>query len=522
MPRKKTNPTEKVTTAEKPKRKYVRKKPIQASAKTRGGLTIHEGAQHNYRLRRTSEVYGNFNKDVGDVVREYDRRQLVSKSRYYIANLPLIQSSVEEIATYSSQGGFNPVFNGKDKEWGALAKDFLKKWYQSVDLYGNDMATVLWQISLALDSDGDIGIQLSGVNENKYPIVNLIPSHRITSEEEEIKTGPYKGSTIVDGVVYQNNLPIAYNVQTQVSGSNSVEYVIGKSNMLLLAEPRYPGQVRGYPSLSSCISSLSSYRNIVAYEEEAIKQAASLAFVERNEVGGVLPGEELFGMTSSFSQYDGSTQAIRYQYYDSPGGIIRYFSTADPNSGLEQVKSDRPGSNTAEFIKDHILRHIYNGLGWPLELSYNMSGLNSANTRAILAKIDRKLKHRQATLTRAVRRMVTYAIAKAIKSGYLPRNDEWFSWSFTLPKSPTIDLGREVRSDIDLLKISGTTLSNIIGKSGDEFESVIKQRVAELTLIKEECEKSGIPFELMYSTSPNPSLGDAQRVMENNNDEEEN
>ena len=151
------------------------------------------------------------------------------------------------------------------------------------------------------------------------------------------------------------------------------------------------------------------------------------------------------------------------------------------------MKNDRPGDLTQTFLKDHVLRGAFASIGWPLEIGWSMDGLNSANTRAILAKVDRKLLQRQSTLFRVWKRVVTYAVAKAIKLGYLPANKDWYKWTCTYPKSPSIDLGRDVKSSIDLYKIGGTTLSDIYGENGEDWQSKVYQKIFERKFLQASC-----------------------------------
>jgi hypothetical protein len=132
----------------------------------------------------------------------------------------------------------------------------------------------------------------------------------------------------------------------------------------------------------------------------------------------------------------------------------------------------------------------------------------------ILSKVERKLKKRQKTLTKAWYRIITYAIAKAIKSGYLKQNEEWYKFIPTYPKSPSIDLGRDSKNEIDLLRISANTLTNILGKNGEVFEDTVTKRVSEVKRIMDECEKQGVPFELVYNMQQSSQVGAVSNLVE--------
>jgi capsid protein len=508
------------------KRPYVRKNT--GGAGSINASTIHDGAQTYYRQTRTSEVLGNNNLDPKNIVTDYDRWNLVNKSRYFVENIPIFKSIVEDIATYAVGEAYLPIYQGSNKEWGDKAREWLVKWYDSADAFGGDFHTCLWLASCALDRDGDIFLQLTYAENGIYPQINLIPCHRISTTDKVVQSGTFAGKNVYDGVILNaRNRPIGYNVLVngdggEFGGINSnngnatkqASVQLSTNNVLCLYEPKYPIQMRGYPTLSSCIPDLLSYKDIREYEIEAIKQAAAISIIEKNPIGGVLPGQYQFGMSSSLSNGQDPNQPMYWKYYN--GGTVRYFGSNDPNSGLEQMKNDRPGNLTQTFLREHLLKGAMASIGLPLEMAFDMSGLNSANTRAILAKVDRKLLQRQTTLYKMWSRSIKYALAVAIKQGFLPPNDEWYKWTCTYPKSPSIDLGRDSKTDIDLLRVCGNTLGDIFGKNGEQFEDKTRQRIAEVKFIMDECKKSNVPFDLVYSISPNPpTAGSTESAIEN-------
>ena len=455
-----------------------------------GGIqaTVHEGAQYNYKVIRRSEIFENNNADPKIIVNQSSRNTLVNKSRHFYENVAPLKAAVDEIASYAVGAGFTPIYEGQDAEWGIKATEWLQNWYRICDPIGYDLTTDLWMSSTALDRDGDVLLYLTKAADGKYPKISFVPAHRIAYKDNSktIEEGPFKGYEVYDGVVCDENRPIGYSIELE---DNKYE-VLSAVDAMMLFEPKYPLQLRGFPAIAASITNWTDFKDINEFEREAIKQAAAISLIEKNQVGGVLPGQFQFATSQSFSGPDGSSQPVFYKYYN--GGTVRYFGSNDPNSGVEQMKNDRPGDLTQTFIKDHILRGAFSNLGLPIEMAFDMSGMNSANTRAILSKVKRKLITRQNTLVRTARRISIYGLASAIKLGFLPPNKDWYKFSFVLPPSPSIDMGRDSNADINYYKIAGTTLSDIWGEDGSNWERKIKQYCYELKRIDEIAKEQGI------------------------------
>ena len=73
----------------------------------------------------------------------------------------------------------------------------------------------------------------------------------------------------------------------------------------------------------------------------------------------------------------------------------------------------------------------------------------------------RAVEDRQDLLRPVARRVVGYAVAKAIKEGLLPGNAEWYKWNFTLPARMTADYGRDSNADREDYLAGITNLGDI-------------------------------------------------------------
>ena len=459
---------------------------------------IHEGAKPFFHLQRTSEVFGNYTGDSTDFLSKYDRNQLTNKARYFYENVGAVKGAIDEIATYSVGGdAWLPHYLGRNpKEFGTIAEQWINDWFNINDVAGTPFIYNLWLASIALDRDGDVLLHLTYGADNEYPMIEFIPCNHIGSKTNTVEGGPFDGYDVIDGVIVNENFrPIGYNIIHDTLNPDDGSTQVTTEDSLLTYEPRYFGQLRGYSALGTALAEIADYRDIKDAEKEGIRQLSSIAFQEHNEQGGLLPGDIQSG------NYSTASVGLFHKYYNN--GTIRYFGSTNPNNGIKQVENNRPGTNTSLFLKDHILRSAFNSIGWPLELSWDMQGLNSANTRAILAKAERKLKQRQATLKRLWTRVVWYGLAKAMKLGLLPQDVDGRKFEPVEPKVPSIDIGRDVKNDLELLKVCGTTLTDIHGKNADRFPEKMQRRVSEVRSIMDECEKQKVPIEYVFNPSNN-------------------
>jgi hypothetical protein len=89
--------------------------------------------------------------------------------------------------------------------------------------------------------------------------------------------------------------------------------------------------------------------------------------------------------------------------------------------------------------------------------------------------------------------MLVYAIAKAIKSGILPKNPDWFKWSFNMPQKISIDAGRDSAAYQNEYKLGARNLTEWLAERGKSIEDHYRERAVEIVArkrIQEEVEKA--------------------------------
>lgn len=462
---------------------------------------LYEGATYP-RTGRSTEVYSaGLLRDTSTQVNATDWKRLLGTSRFLYASLPLVNAAVNEVAAYSVGQAFLPQYRGSDPAWGEQAAEWLIDWYAACDVRGDgyDLQTDLYLASIAVDRDGDVLVVLTWADGNRdYPMVQFVPAHRIGSRGAStgrVMSGPYAGLTEYQGVILnRHGRPVAARV---LGDRYDDDRYLSLRDAMLVYEPAWFDQGRGLPALSAGLRDWTDFRDYRDYEKIAAKMAASIGLVEYNERGSADAADNPFEVTEN-----ASGTGVTLEELD--GGAVRYFR-ANSGAGLKSFTYDRPAANTREFVRDGILRGAFSSLGWPLEFGYDSSLLTGPSVRLVIAKAARKISARQRLLRRVWRRVVVYALAKAIKSGALPASADWWAWEPSLPRMVTIDHGRDTGATLASLTAGTTTLSRVYGEEGADWKREVEQRIAEERYIQDRCAEEGVDPDRIFKASTPPA-----------------
>ena len=404
---------------------------------------------------------------------------LLSDSRKLYCNLGPAKGAIDDKATYSIGRAWNARFTGTDKEWGRKAEEWVNEmWYPIADARGGmfDFKTDLFVSSVSIDRDGEIYVLLTESKEG-WPQIQLLPAHMIgvrDQQAEYVKEGPYKGLRIIQGVIVNEvGRAVGYNV---LGRDAKEDKIYSARDLIQIYDPQWADQVRGFPVFMHALMDLKDLRTVQGYEKIAAMLMASIGLIETNETGAPDANDPMNLLTrvkpelGAFDEGPLVTQT-------NDGVTTRYFRS-NSGSGLSQIKNDRPGEAVNAFM-DRLIRNACTGAGWPFELTWDASKLGGANVRLLIARAMRTVEDRQDLLRPVARRVVGYAVAKAIKQGLLPDSPEWYKWDFSLPALMTADYGRQAAADLADLQGGITTLSDILAEEGITIEQHIARRKAD-------------------------------------------
>jgi hypothetical protein len=164
------------------------------------------------------------------------------------------------------------------------------------------------------------------------------------------------------------------------------------------------------------------------------------------------------------------------------GGMVRYFR-AGTGAKLEQLKSERPTEQWENF-QDRTIRFALAELGWPYSLTWKPDGMNGTQERSEIEKARVSIRDRQDLLEPVMRRIVGYAISKAIKLKILPPYlgqdmGGFLKWTFKMPPKFSIDHGRDGQSRREDFKLGHRNLDDILGEDGVNYEDHVERRELE-------------------------------------------
>ena len=424
--------------------------------------TLYQGSQRTGERKWRPPT----DRDTHQNVSNYGRRQLMTLGRAIYGNMPTIAGAIEEQAALTAEV-FIPQYYGADKEWGTAAEDWLLNWNQicMVEADPYDFDTYLEQLSISFVRDGDMGTLLTETPEG-YPQVQMVPGHRIGSVAESIvEAGEFQNFPIVDGVILSpQRRAIAYRIYSE--DWQTFEDVSAR-NMFLSFIPQWSDQVRGFSKLASAIMDLQAFKDSRDNELLAQIVCSGETIHEHNDTGQFDAAKASLLTARTFNA---SNQNTGVTVETLEGGRYRYLR-ANSGNKLESFHYDRPGSNVMNY-QENVARDCFRSIDWDYYFSVDPSKVGGASLRIIIDKINRVLSRRRRMLKKAARRIHGYALAKAMKIGLLPWNDDWWKWIYQTSGKLTADA--QYDSSVSVQGLANVIVSpqRVCGERGEYWEDV--------------------------------------------------
>ena len=470
------------------------------------------------------------------------RRLLVSLGRYIAGNMATVGGILREQTQYAA-AAFAPQYRGDDQSWGDRAEAWLSNHHEICDIAGwpFGMRHYRRMIVAGVLRDGELGTLLTQ-RPGGYPQLQIIPAHRIGCsacettvdysrfrpakagetdstgrplpanavldyEGQLIGSYDWQGRTIIDGVIVDDYLtPLAYRV---LAGSG-LYTDISADDLYLTYSPEYPGQLRGVSVLGSSLFDWQDVQEFRRFELIAQKAGAAISLIERTETGEAQAGADWLQLQSGGAITSGNATGLTSEVLD--GGTIRYLR-ANSGQQLEAFRQDRPTSAQMTF-EDRIIRNAFYSLGWSVDYGLDPTRVGGAPMRVVVERINRAVANLQGELLRrACARYDGYALAKAMKLGLLPWNDQWYAWHYQAAAQLTADA--KYQSDVDLQErhTGIKTLAKITAERGEDWLDVRRQREREADDLLERAtrlaERWGLPLaqalSILELSTPNQS-----------------
>jgi Phage portal protein, lambda family len=430
------------------------------------------------------------NRDTKRNVTAIDRSELVTNSRLLFSRIGNLGTSITDKNSWAFGDGWDAHYTGTNEPWGLAATAFLKEqFYPNCDRHGRyDFKMCLYLSGIAWDRDGDdLMILTEDKNGSGFPKLEFITSERINSGNavgNKVVGGAYDGNEIFDGIIFEDGTPVAARVLGEQPANGSAIEVYedipigfgGKADLAYL--PEWHDQGRGVPLVARPSLDCMDLEDIDEFLKRGIKRASEVGLVSKTAEGEARVGNEI--MTEvEVTAPDGTTQNVTYEEVGEGGGI--YYMRKDGEE-LKGLDFKNPHENVENFIK-RIERRCIKSVGWFYEL-INLAESGRAAMRLVCDLANQSIWKQQSLGLRRTWRATRYALAKAQKHGFLPRNpdahDAYFNWDFGLPKGMSVDAGNDEMADRENLKMGTTSKAILAQKKGFFQKDIQRQRKAEI------------------------------------------
>lgn len=454
--------------------------------------------------------------------------ELVNYSRQLRAQIDTLDAAIEAKNNWAFGDAWDAHYTGQNRKWGDAFEDFINNvWMPNCNIRGPlyGFKTTMMLSGQAWDVDGD-DVMVLTENANGFPQIAIYPATRISSSivhnyNKTVTGGPYDGATICDGVIFdRNSRPIA----VRIVGEDGTHQDISTYNADLAYEPKWSDQGRGIPRIAVSLLKWMNLQDIDEFLQRGMKRAAAVGLLKKTAEGEALPNEA-FPEEAAEESPDGITRTVGYEEIE--GGEMYYLSAPDGET-IEGLDFKNPHPNVEAYIH-RVHRGALQSVGWFLEL-IDLTATGRAPTRVLCAMANQSILSRQCTQYRRWKRAITYAVFKAMKTGYLARNDDAVDalrFEPGLPAPISVDAGNDAQADREALKLGLSTRSIISQKwHGVHFRALDAQRELELraTIKTAEGLHTDHPqlsfdraLELLEQRSPNPIAQQRQQPAKETN-----
>lgn len=418
------------------------------------------------------------------------RLTILRKARWGAANVGLIKRCLSAASRLA--GVLTPQADTLDGEWNRAAEDAFWRGAELADSFDESgkLNFDSWQLAQTMGRlrDGDA---LSVLTESSSGRARLqyYEAHQIENGDDD--KAP---KNLVDGVyLASSGRHMAYRV-VDMSDRKRWKNVERVDAIYHAGEWERPTMVRPPSALAHAISNMVDMIEILADTKHAVKIAALFGVVLTNVEGaGSAQGEALKAFLNSQKagvEVNGVKQELSLEQIMMGGRMQEFSGGAKP-----QVLHDaRPHPNMLELLRT-VVRDICWGIGLAPEIVWEMAGQNGTGTRFLMADTRKWCRAQQAITQSSCARYWVYSLGREMLSGRLrmPRNNvRWWDCRWIASEDPTIDIGREGKLEIEQLAAGTTTLSEVFGKRGKDWETEAKQRLREQKQIQEWKKEMGI------------------------------
>ena len=422
------------------------------------------------------------------------RTLLLRWSREMVSQQGWIEAAIRILAQFAVGDAYLPEYVGKNEVWGKEASDWLlQEFYPNCCTRGKafDFQTVMFLESQMMDIDGDL-LCVYGKSNTGFPKFQIIPSHRIRSyslnemnyNPTQPEKGPIEGTVLSDGVLYNlQGTPLGYQIVNYNNLVNSLAQtpetaMISVKDSMLIYDARFFDKGRGRPAIGSAILQALSLQEIETYLMEKIKIESCVGLVEKTPSGeGPLELQQTLAALNASANANGifspSPNVHGCEIVDGP--TMRYVKAS--GGEIQTLSSTTPADQTSKYI-DRLQQAVLSTLGLPSVLLLNPGDISGRISDGVGEIFNRSVKRRQKILDGHGKFIISWAIANAMKAGYIsPNYDEniYNSFQLTHPAPFSLNKGYDDKADLEAYKAGTKSLNEIAKKRNTTAKSIMQE-----------------------------------------------
>lgn len=439
----------------------------------------HQGADDS-RLR--SYVY--FPElDTRREISSYTRTEILRKVRFLMANQGIAKRGVYGLARMVAGTGLTPQATTSDRLWNSLAERAFANATESAAVFDvggrynfakSQLAQLRWRYR-----DGDCATVLTSSESGRARFA-FYEGHQI-GNAGRLPPG-YDQNEWRDGVRHdRNNRATQYRFLGDAASFVDVD----AADVLFYCDYERGGQSRGLSILSHAINHLLDCAEITSYIKTGVKLSNQHGYWLEYPAGTTKQEQ------GAARRVGGNGNATTVQTNAGPvtfkqlagGGAI---PDLQPGAVLKFNNSAHPHPNNLSLM-EFLIRDMAWGAGVAPELMWNIVALGGANTRFVMADAQGWIEEQQADLVRLYNaRVWIYTLAKEMKSGRLRRceDPEWWKHAWIPPPRLTVDIGRDGKLHLEMLKMGAITYTRLLGWQQQDFETHTAKWLDEIAFIK--------------------------------------
>jgi len=494
--------TKKVARASSPRRSSPAAGSTPPRAQASDSTDTNTGSQSGYEGANQSPARSAFLQFPINSRKELDRItrvELLRKVRALDANLGIISRILQTTSKRAVGRGITVRPITQDEEWNELNRARFESWAGSPHVYSIDASRDLYEDQRyaveSLVGDGEFFEALTRTAAGAPMVQPLDPFEIDARSTPRWEQGIWTDAFLRPVFYAVRELPGPPAWSPAQAGFRSVP----SDSMIHLFRRRRAKQVRGITWFYSGMNQGIDVLDLRALETGTAKLHSALAVTVKRS--GKLNKQGAFGKIKGLNGETAVADDTRALEKIFGGGMINYLGE---EGEVDLQSSQRPSSNLLAFL-EFLYRDIACGFGLPLEVVYNLAGLNGANSRATLEDAQQFFDLVQDVIIwRHTRRLYVWNTAVAVKSGALRpcKDPTWWRASYRGPAKLTVDMGRTADANIKLIRNMALSHERLFDERGQDAREEILSEIRFVKWAKEQCEKEGIDFNLLWEPTP--------------------